>query len=82
MELGYEKACDSVHRLEYTDNWTRTFKKIPEIEQHEIDMLSDFIYEGEITRAIIYLTGPEFGIGTDMDTAEFMVREILRGNFE
>ena len=80
MDIGYSKACDSVHRLEYSDSWTRTFTKIPKFDAHEISMLDDYCHSGEITRAIIYLTAPKFGYALSVDTSEFIVREILRGN--
>lgn len=80
MSLGYERAEDSVSRTEYNDNFTRIFSGYPTFSDGEKEMLRDFAFSGKYSRLAIYLTREEFGYCMDSDTAEFVIRELIRGN--
>ena len=74
MGLGYEKAKDSDSHDELTDNWRRTFGKVPMVDG--LDHVSNLVHAGETTEAIVRLMGK----GLNAYDAEFVVREIARGN--
>ena len=82
MNLGYEKAEDSVHPDTLRHNWIRTFRsdEVPTFSPLEREMLDAFIKRGEITRLVIYLTEPRFGYELDDDMAEYVVRELICQN--
>ena len=80
MDLGYQKAEDSIRFEGWQDNWMRTFTKIPEFSKAEEQMVRNFVSNGEYSRLAIYLTNPKFGYEMDSDTAEFVIREFIRGN--
>ena len=82
MELGYQKAEDSIHFEGWRDNWMRIFRKdaMPHFSPEEKKMVRKFVSDGEYTKLAIYFTEPKFGYGMDSDTAEFVIREFIRGN--
>jgi len=82
LNLGYQKAEDSVHPEVLRHNWIRTFRanEIPEFSDLERSMLDAFVEKGEITRLVIYLTEPKFGYELDDDLAEYVVRELICQN--
>ena len=83
MELGYQKAEDSVHFEGWRDNWIRTFRKteLPTFSPEEKKMVQKFVSDGEYTKLAIYLTDERFGYSLDSDTAEFVIREFIRGTY-
>lgn len=82
MDLGYQRAEDSVPRFMFTDNWLRTFRKedFPRFSPEEKKMVKKFVADQEYTKLAIYLTEDKFGYGLDSDMAEFVIREFIRGN--
>lgn len=79
MDLGYERAEDSVSRMEFSDNWIRSFKDSPDFSDGEKDMMHAFVDKCELSKLAIYLSHPKFGYELDPDMAEFVIREIIRG---
>lgn len=80
MELGYKKSEDSVCLEGWQDNWMRTFIKVPEFSPAEEQMVRAFVTGGNYTKLAIYFTDPKFGYKMTSDTAEFVIREFIRGN--
>lgn len=80
MNMGYQKACDSIRPEAFRDNWLRTFRGIPDFSPQELDMMKEFVSGGEYVKLAIYLTDPKFGYEFDADTAEFIIREMVRGD--
>jgi len=81
MELGYQKAEDTLCLEGWRDNWIRTFRgnEIPRFSPEELKMIKQFIKKGKYTSAAIYLTEEKFGYSLDADLAEYIIRTLIRG---
>ena len=79
MDLGYERAQDSVSRTEFSDNWIRSFGNVPEFSNMEKAMMHGFVDGGELSKLAIYLSHPKFGYELEPDMVEFVIRETIRG---
>ena len=62
---------------DFTDGWTRTFGKVPELSRDETDFLREYLHEGHLSEIIIYL---EKYRGITGDDAEFLLRELMRND--
>jgi len=63
----------------FRDNWVRTFREIPKFDPLEIDMMRQWAADEQVEEIAIFLTGEEYK-GLDEEMAEFLLREIVRGN--
>lgn len=81
MDLGYQKAEDSLRLEGWRDNWIQTFRRneVPDFSPEELKMIKRFAGDGEYTKVAIYLTEDKFGYGLDMDLAEYIIRKLIRG---
>jgi len=67
------------NKIDFEDNWVRTFRKDkPKIAPEELKMLKDWNENGQFQEMLVYL-GEGF-MGLDEEMAEFCFREVLRGN--
>ena len=76
MELGYAQAPVDPH--EFNDGYIRTFGNIPEFSEDEIQMMTRWLAQGDVSMIAMYLTEHTYKL--DSDTAEFIIRELMRGN--
>ena len=81
MDIGYQRAEDSICMEGWRDNWIRTFRanEIPKFSAEELDMIKAFVDGGKYTSAAIYLTEEKFGYELDGDLAEYIIRTLIRG---
>lgn len=62
---------------DFADGWTRTFGKVPELSEDETGFLKEYLDNGHLSEIIIYLENYR---GITGDDAEFVLRELMRGN--
>ena len=62
---------------QYQDGWYRTFKGHPDMNKPVLDMIKEWIDEGEYGRILIFFTGE---CGFDNDYSEFLLREFIGGS--
>ena len=79
MKFGWQQAEGSIDREEYNDNWMRIFGNIPEFTPKELTMMKQWVNDDQFTKVALYLTNNKFKHKLDSDTAEFVIREIIRG---
>jgi len=67
--------------VEFDDNWIRTFrgKEIPKFNDEELKMLHEWRDNCQFGEISLYLTMDQF-MGLNEEIAEFLLREIIRGN--
>lgn len=66
-------------RTDFDDNYVRTFRKTPKFSKEELKMLREWVEENQLGEVVIYLTGEKYR-ALDEEMAQFVLRELLRGN--
>lgn len=69
------------HRTDFDDNYVRTFRNPPRFSAEELKMLKDWTEKNQLGEVIIYLTGEKYR-NLDEEMAQFVLRELLRGNYD
>jgi hypothetical protein len=67
------------NQIDFDDNYVRTFRKVPEFSKAELKMLKDWLKKDQLGEIAIFLTGEKYR-AMDEEMAQFVIRELLRGN--
>lgn len=66
-----------INNAEYEDGWFRTFGAVPEFTEQELDLLHEYMTNEQLEEIVIYLEKYRDITGYE---AEFVLRELMRGN--
>jgi hypothetical protein len=79
MQVIGVQTAPIFNQAEFNDNYVRTFRDCPNFSENELKMLHDWMENGQLGEIAIYLTGEKYR-DLDEEMAQFVIRELLRGN--
>lgn len=71
--------CPGQKVLYNTDSWYRTFRGYPDISKNVREMIHEYLAEDNLGAIMIFFTDH---CGFDSDYSQFLLREIIAGNYE